>query len=415
MADGGKLRVAAFLTGDFPEGAAPTGRIKCYAQGLRDEGHEVSLFFLWPHALGIGRVNAERQGTWEGIPFRYFSWTTRPLRSPGRKLVTAVAAVVGSSIYLVRNHKRFDVLYLYRPFVRHFLHVYLLAAVLGVPVVIEQTELPSSLYRERSWRRRVRRLLNAVDERVTHHFVGHCIVISRRLFDHYEGRYPAGHLHLISAMVDPERFRPGTGRQRTYLAGYLGSFEAKDNVPGLVGAFAEARKTLPALRLRLMGSCVHEGEVARLVRGQRVEDAVEMTGPVSARDLPRVLAECDLLIMNRIDSPYAQHGFPSKLGEYLATGTPVIATRVSDVEEYLRDEEDALLIGAGDDAALADAIVRRYRRDDHYRDVGLRGRQAALRHFSHRRGVAELVRICRLALTAAPRSSPRPAGAVRGT
>ncbi len=54
----------------------------------------------------------------------------------------------------------------------------------------------------------------------------------------------------------------------------------------------------------------------------------------------------DVLCMCRKESGFANAGFPFKLGEYLATGNPVICTKVSDVEYYL-DNEDVYLIDPG--------------------------------------------------------------------
>jgi glycosyltransferase involved in cell wall biosynthesis len=55
--------------------------------------------------------------------------------------------------------------------------------------------------------------------------------------------------------------------------------------------------------------------------------------------------------------------FPHTVVEALATGTPVIATRVGGVAEVVHDGENGLLVPPGDGDALADA-VRRYFSDD---------------------------------------------------
>ena len=63
--------------------------------------------------------------------------------------------------------------------------------------------------------------------------------------------------------------------------------------------------------------------------------------------------------------------FPHTVVEALAVGTPVIATRVGGVPELVRDEENGLLVAAGDTEAVADAISRLVR------DAGLRDRLAS--------------------------------------
>lgn len=71
-------------------------------------------------------------------------------------------------------------------------------------------------------------------------------------------------------------------------------------------------------------------------------------------DLPAAMAALDLALYPAIESD----GMSRVLFEYLATGKPVIASRVGVVPEVLEDGKTALLIPAGDAAALAQAIDR---------------------------------------------------------
>ena len=47
--------------------------------------------------------------------------------------------------------------------------------------------------------------------------------------------------------------------------------------------------------------------------------------------------------MARPDSRQARGGFPTKLGEYLATGKPVCVTKVGEITVYLEDNVSAFL------------------------------------------------------------------------
>ena len=52
--------------------------------------------------------------------------------------------------------------------------------------------------------------------------------------------------------------------------------------------------------------------------------------------------------MTRTDSAYANAGFPFKLGEFLASGKPVIASNVSDVGKFFTDRHDTMLVKPGE-------------------------------------------------------------------
>jgi glycosyltransferase involved in cell wall biosynthesis len=98
-------------------------------------------------------------------------------------------------------------------------------------------------------------------------------------------------------------------------------------------------------------------------------------------DVALVLAEPDR----------AFHYSPLKLAEYLAAGLPVIAPRVSQCTERLRDGVDALLVTPGDQNALRDAL--RYLRDDPAARaaLGMRARAAAEEQWSWDRQVRRIL------------------------
>ncbi|MEK7826092.1 MAG: glycosyltransferase family 4 protein [Nitrospirota bacterium] len=51
-------------------------------------------------------------------------------------------------------------------------------------------------------------------------------------------------------------------------------------------------------------------------------------------------------------------GFSNSVLEYMASGLPIVATRVGGATEQIRDGETGLLVPSGDSSALAAALVR---------------------------------------------------------
>ena len=83
------------------------------------------------------------------------------------------------------------------------------------------------------------------------------------------------------------------------------------------------------------------------------------------------------------DLAFANAGFPFKLGEFLATGKPVIASRVSDVERFLVDRESAMLIQAGSSEAIYKAAEFLLENPEAARAIGERGREVANASFNN--------------------------------
>jgi glycosyltransferase involved in cell wall biosynthesis len=198
-------------------------------------------------------------------------------------------------------------------------------------------------------------------------------------------------------LVDVERFKPGLPQQKMTI-GYIGSFGVKDGIPHLLKATAEARKTIPQLKLRLIGFCENRPHIERLIYEFGMERSVEITGAVLYHEVPALLGGCDLLMMSRINTSYANYGFPTKLGEYLALGIPVIASKVSDIEKYIQHEENALLVDPENIHQLTSYIIKSYYEEERYTSMGLKGRAVVLKYFTHTQAAEKLIAICRQAI-----------------
>ncbi len=70
-------------------------------------------------------------------------------------------------------------------------------------------------------------------------------------------------------------------------------------------------------------------------------------------DIPELLAQADMFVM-----PSRFEGYPYVLLEAMASGLPVIASKVGGVEEIITDHVDGILVAAQDVQALAGEIAR---------------------------------------------------------
>ena len=98
--------------------------------------------------------------------------------------------------------------------------------------------------------------------------------------------------------------------------------------------------------------------------------------------IPLFICNAELLVLSRPDSHQAQGGFPTKLGEYLATGKPVCVTKVGEIPNYLEDNVSAFLAEPGDVDSFTDAMDRALSNPEKAREVGLAGRDVAKKEFN---------------------------------
>lgn len=215
------------------------------------------------------------------------------------------------------------------------------------------------------------------------------LVISRRLQDQIEplvgGRCPVRRLPIcvdLDAIVPADR--PFGNPVRLF---YGGTFAEKDKVELLLEAFEALCSRGRDLRLALTGrgSPDRMDAIRKRIEATACRDRIDWLGYLETGDYYRRLGEFDILCMTRGSSAFAQAGFPFKLGEFLAAGRPVIASRVSDITEYLTDRQDAVLIEPDSVAGIIDGVEWLLDHSDQARQIGLAGRKAAEQFFDVRR------------------------------
>jgi glycosyltransferase involved in cell wall biosynthesis len=138
---------------------------------------------------------------------------------------------------------------------------------------------------------------------------------------------------------------------------------------------AELRDSPGGTTVLAAGSGPLRDSLARKARSLRLtDDELLLLG--IRDDVPRLLAAADAFVFPTT----AQEGMPLGAIEALASGTPVVATRVSDLGELLPDV--ALLVEPGDKQALFGACRRLLTEPDEARRLGSAGRRFAGEHLS---------------------------------
>jgi len=194
-------------------------------------------------------------------------------------------------------------------------------------------------------------------------------------------------VHYLPISVDLDCF-PGKPTQSG--AGvtlfYAGSFGKKDGLPVLLDAFDELAARHGTVRLVLTGQGDGESMREFFTRRERSphRDRIDYRGYLEEQDYYTLLNSVDIPCMTRVDLGFAHAGFPFKLGEFLATGKPVIASRVSDVERFLVSGHNAMLVRAGSSAELCEAAEFLINNRELAAAMGERGRAVAREFFDYR-------------------------------
>ena len=255
-----------------------------------------------------------------------------------------------------------------------------------------------------------------VMRRVYRPFVTHYIALSNHLQSYLTscvGVTP-GRVARICNGVDTLRFRPSPGGREALsgspfrdaglcVIGTVGRLQAIKDPVNLVRAFAllVQREPLRSQRMRLMmvGDGPLRAEVEREIARTGIGERVWLVG--ERREVPEAMRAMDVFVL-----PSRAEGISNTILEAMASGLPVIATRVGGNPELVSDGETGMLVPAADSAALADALMRYLADDGLARAHGRAGRQRAEKEFSIDGMVARYATLYESLLDAAGRPAP---------
>ncbi|MEI8079090.1 MAG: glycosyltransferase family 4 protein [bacterium] len=202
--------------------------------------------------------------------------------------------------------------------------------------------------------------------RFVERFSGHVVIASvfvKARFERCLGR--TSRATVMPMGVDLGRFRPVWSepptvpppQPRLLFVGRLHPVKGVDvllhAVPAILARFPDARVTVAG---------AGENRSAMETLREQLElpaERVHFLGAVPVQEMPELLRRHDALVVPSLQLPSGEtEGFPVVILEALATGLPVVASRVGGIPEAIADGENGWLVDHGNPAALATGVER---------------------------------------------------------
>jgi len=174
---------------------------------------------------------------------------------------------------------------------------------------------------------------------------------------------------------------------------YTGSFAKKDGVDLLLSAYENIRKVNKNCILLLAGEGGNLPKIKEIIAGK---EGISYLGYLDDSHFYKLLNDADILCVTRTGSNYAHAGFPFKLGEYLATANPVVASNVSDVSFYLQHMKDAIIIEPDNVGEIQKALEFCIDHPDKAKTIGKNGRLKCIKYFNPQTNGQRLLELMRI-------------------
>ncbi len=365
----------------FPEGNAATNRAFTYAKGFTENGIKTHVICFRNEFLK--KPNGKVSGVYYYHPY---DRETRSRSFILRRWFTIRKYV--RAFQLVRRINKEDRIiaihvYSYR-FLTH-LAAYVSARSIGSKVLIERSEHPLKDIRNKLHLAITGKLKIYLETILSDGI----LCISDYLINFYRNLgFKKKRILLVPSTVDTQRFNINPPSPVPYdFICYCGSLTLeKDGVNILIESFMKIAPRHPDLNLLLVGkgdTIEEEEAVKELVRKLDAENRVAFTGQISRTNVPEYLCNARILALARPSSIIADAGFPSKLTEYLATGKPVVVTKVGEIPLYLTDNETAFLAEPDSIEAFAEKLDSALSNYEFAMQVASKGKLLTTTVFNH--------------------------------
>ena len=182
-------------------------------------------------------------------------------------------------------------------------------------------------------------------------------------------------------LPDPERFPTGFLDSDSYIIGTIGRLEPVKDQLTLLRAFLQLRqsgeKYWNRCRLVLLGDGPLRSKVEQLMAqiDEQSRNKVWIAG--SRNDIPEILRNFDIFVL-----PSLAEGISNTILEAMASGVPVVATRVGGNQELVQDGVTGHLVSAENPDEMATALLSYLDNPEHRQAHGQAGRIRAEEFFS---------------------------------
>lgn len=333
----------------YPINDVSSLRIHSYCKALAQKGIMIKVLIVYPRD-----TEPFSAGVFEGVEYEIIANPQDYYSNFFRRLYFRLFGIYS----IIKNIIKLDIsgVLSYHDSLFTNIFVKLFTALKQIPFIIDKTEYPYGYYEMSKSRKWI--------EKVNLSMFDGFIVISRELKLFYSKF--SNKVFLLPMTIDPHRFdEVGEGpRGKEKFVCLTFGVHNRDGLLDSVIAFNKYLKKSKhkKFKLYLIGDYVKLCEyfpecltVELYIEENNLGDCIEFLGKVPIEKVPEILAKAEGLMTT--PSKYVSGGFPTKIGEYMLSGVPLICTKAGEISEYLTDKYDSFLCEVNDLECIADKIL----------------------------------------------------------
>ncbi len=333
------MKVSFVLNQPFPHALACSKRIHLYAKGMAEQSNSVEIFI--PRSTESYVVkNFNTVGEFDGVKFRYVTKGTRRSKAFVSRRISDIISPLKLGLLLLKEKP--DVIFIISMSFYHILVFKIVSLISKAKYVKERNEIPFMHRDSLSFFH----LLYLKMENILYDAI---VFITRELelFYKKELNYTKSSCIIpVIANFDQNKFYHEFNSLNNKLV-YTGNMEQrKDGILTIVEAFGRVLQYYQNLELFITGGIKKNENYYKLISKIKelgIENHVVFTGYLSEEKLKELQEKADILLLAKPPNRQNKYNFPTKVGEYLAAGKPILISEVGEIVRYFKDGENIFI------------------------------------------------------------------------
>lgn len=373
------MKVAVITQASFPEGLAPTNRVIYHAKGLKANGIETKIFITLPTENWRNVKNINTRGEILGIPYEYvWKETKRSKYFIGRRIHDLLSPL--RTAFKIRKEKYEAALLI------SFCSYYVITVLkffcffFDIKLIAERTELPKT-------EKGILQIKNQIMVSCVFKNLYGFLAISESLQKYYSRLVSRNcPVVLVPVIIDVSDIYDSSVNRTKNLV-YTGPLlQKKDGIITIIQAFKKVADDFPETNLILTGDIDYSTDKERILNELegKYKDRIIMKGFLTREDMIKLINSAAGLLLAKPSSEQANTCFPTKLGEYLSTGNPIVVTSTGEIPLYLEDMVSAYIAEPDSVESFTMKLVQLLSDPEKASEIGKTGKNVALKSFNYK-------------------------------
>lgn len=163
---------------------------------------------------------------------------------------------------------------------------------------------------------------------------------------------------------------------------YVGGIDAVRGVDVLIHAAAIAEKTIPGLKIIIVGDGKMLPDMRQLVKSMGLDNTVQFEGWIPQDEIGSYISLSDVCVIPHRKSPQTDNSSPNKLFQYLAFKKPVISSDCNSIEKLILAERCGMIYPDNSPEEMAKQIRFLYEHPEAGIEMGENGYIAVINRYN---------------------------------